>query len=112
MPSSVLDAEDKVVNKAGRSPVLVGSSAGPGSPWPLHCSRMAKLGVGSGFPSCEGPSVWEGRVKGSLALDKAGVVTSALFVRTPWPRGHRWAREQRKLSTQGRLLTLFLAAVT
>lgn len=46
--------------------------------------------VGSSFTSCEGPSVGGGGwVKGSAALDKAGVVTLALFARTPWPHSHR-----------------------
>lgn len=103
VPGSVLDTEDKVVNRHGphsggflHRPLAALCTRAPcTAPCTvlLPGSRTATLGVGSGFTSCEGPSVTAGR--GNRSLDKAGVVTMALFARTPWPRGHQWAGEQR-----------------
>lgn len=95
-------ARHKVVSGADMAPVHE-------SPVPLRCSRRGQAGGGVRVHLLGGTlSVWEGRV--SESADKAVLVTTALFVRTPCPSSHRWAGEQRKPSTQGWQPTLFLLA--
>ena len=70
--------------------------------------RATLCTAAEGFTSKNGTTLWEARVNRSLC--KAGILTTALFARTPCPYSCQLAQEQRKFSKQRWLLNAFLLA--
>lgn len=78
-------------------------------PVAVPCMPRATLCTApEGFTFKNGTTLWEARVNRSLC--KSGILTTALFARTPCPYSCQLAQEQRKFSKQRWLLNAFLLA--